>query len=266
MDAMVQGRFSGLWRRAGRALLAALPALGLVPGPWAAEGGRLTVFAAASATPAVKECARLFTAETGVAVDCTFGGSGALLNQIRLERFGDLYIPASDDFMDKAEKEQLVDPATRRNLCWLTPVICVAKGNPKQIKGLKDLGQPGLRVAMADPKAATIGAIAKAAMEAAGVYGEVRNRIVTFASDVQHSVSLLRLKEVDAAFGYDVSQKQSADSIDAVPFEGAKVIAEPVAVLSSSKQKDQAQRFADWLAGPKGREVFVRHGYTVDKP
>lgn len=266
MDTMAYGVIWTVRRRLMGALLAVLPAVCLVPALAAADGGRLTVFAAASSTPAVKEAARLYAAETGVAVDCTFGGSGALLNQIRLEHFGDLYIPASDDFMDKAEAEKLVDPATKKVLCWLTPVICVAKGNPKRIKGLKDLGQPGLRVAMADPKSATIGIIAKAAMEAAGVYGEVRNRIVTFATDVQHAVSLLRLKEVDAAFGYDVSQKQSAELVDAVPFEGARVIAEPVAVISFSKQKEQAQRFAEWLAGPKGREVFTRHGYTVDKP
>jgi molybdate transport system substrate-binding protein len=230
----------------------------------AADGGRLTVLAAASSQPAVKEAARLFTAETGIAVDCSFGGTGGLLNQIRMEHFGDLFIPASDDFMDKAEEEALVDASTRRILCWLQPVICVAKGNPKQIKALKDLAQPGLRVALADPKSATIGTIAKAAMEAAGVYGAVSKRIVTYATDVQHSVSLLRLKEIDATFAYDVSQRQSSEVIDAVPIEGDRAITIPVAVVAFSKQKERAQRFADYLAGPQGRAVFARHGYIID--
>lgn len=237
---------------------------GKAPAP--GRAGRITLLGAASSQPAIKEAASLFAAETGIAVDCSFGGTGALLNQVRMEHFGDLFVPASDDFMDKAEKEALVDATSRRVLCWLLPVICVAKGNPKQIRTLKDLAQPGLRVAMADPKAATIGGIAKAAMEAAGVYGDVSKRIITFATDVQNSISLLRLNEVDAAFAYDVSQRQAADAFDAVPIEGATAITIPVAVVSFSKQKDVAQRFVDYLAGPKGRAVFARHGYTVDKP
>ena len=147
---------------------AALLWLGASAGAAAAPGGRVTVLAAASSQAAVKEAARLFSAETGITVECSFGGTGALLNQIRLEHFGDVYITASGDFMDTAEKEQLVDPASRRVLCWLTPVICVAKGNPKQIKTLGDLAQPGLRVALADPKTATVGIIAKAAMDKIG--------------------------------------------------------------------------------------------------
>jgi molybdate transport system substrate-binding protein len=230
------------------------------------HGGRITVLAAASSQAAVKEAARLFAAENGIAVDCSFGGTGALLNQIRLEHFGDVFISASGDFVDAAEKEQLVDAASRRTLCWLTPVICVAKGNPKQIKTLKDLAQPGLRLALPDPKSATIGIIAKAAMDKAGVYDEVRKRVVTYAKDVQHAVSLMRLKEVDATFGYDVNQRQSAEDMDAIPFEGATPIEQPAAVVAFSKQKEAAQRFLDYLAGPQGRAVFARHGYTVDKP
>jgi len=231
-----------------------------------AQDGRITVLAAASSQAAVKEAARRFAADTGIAVDCSFGGTGALLNQIRLEHFGDVYVTASGDFMDTAGKEQLIDPASRRVLCWLTPVICVAKGNPKQIKAFGDLAQPGLRIALADPKSATVGIIAKAAMEKAGVYAEVRQRIVTFTKDVQEAVSLMRLKEIDATFAYDVNQRQAAEDMDAVPFEGATVIEQPAAVIAFSKQKEQARRFIDYLTGTQGREVFARHGYTVDKP
>ena len=253
-------------------LLAGLAALCLgVPvaaaeGGTAKGGGRLTVFAGAASQPATTEVAKLFTEQTGIKVECSFGGSGTVLNQIRVEHYGDLYIPGSDDYMDKAEKEGLVDLGTRRTICRLQPVICVPKGNPKQIKGLQDLTRPGLRLAIGDPKSVCLGSIAKAALEKAGVYEEVQKRIVTYASDCQQIASLIRMDEVDAAVGYDVFQRQSPDLMDVVPLAGAAAVTVPAGVVSFSKQKELAQRFADYLAGPKGREVFARHGYTVDKP
>jgi molybdate transport system substrate-binding protein len=253
------------------ALLAALSGLWLGTALIAAEGsggktGRLTVFAGAASQPATKEVARLFTAETGIPVDCTFGGSGTVLNQIRIEHFGDIYLPGSDDYMDKAEQEGLVDPVSRRVVCWLLPVICVPKGNPKQIKGLADLARPGLRVTIGDPRSVCLGSIAKAALEKAGIYAAVEKRVVTYAADCQQVANLIRMDEVDAAIGYDVFQRQSPDLMDAIPFAGATAVNVPAAVVTFSKHKVEAQRFADYLAGPKGREVFTRHGYTVDKP
>jgi molybdate transport system substrate-binding protein len=227
---------------------------------------RLTVFAGAASQPATREVAQLFSDETGVRVDCNFGGSGTMLNQIRMEHFGDLYIPGSDDYMDKAEKEELVDAKSRRVICRLLPVICVAKGNPKQIKGIADLARPGLRITIGDPKSVCLGSIAKAAIEEAGIYAEVQKRIVTFASDCQQVASLIRLNEVDAAIGYDVFQRQSPDAMDTVPLPGVRSVTVPVAVVTFSKQKELAQQFADFVSGPKGREIFVRHGYTLDKP
>ena len=74
-----------------------------------AKAERLVVFAGAASQPATTEVAKLFGAETGIRVECSFGGSGTVLNQIRVEHYGDLYIPGSDDYMDRAEKEGLVE-------------------------------------------------------------------------------------------------------------------------------------------------------------
>jgi molybdate transport system substrate-binding protein len=92
-----------------------------------------------------------------------------MLNQMRLEGVGDLYIPTSDDYMERAEAEKLVDSATRRTICWLLPVICVPKGNPGNVRSLADLARPGMRVTIGDPKSVTVGGIAVAALEKAGL-------------------------------------------------------------------------------------------------
>lgn len=231
-----------------------------------ASSERLLVFAGAASQPATSEVARLFAERAGIAVDCHFGGSGTVLNQMKMERIGDLYIPGSDDYMERAEAEKLVDPATRRTVCWLLPVICVPKGNPARLQSLADLGRAGLRVTIGDPKSVCLGSIAVAALEKAGLYESVSPRIVTFASDCQQVASLIRLGEVDAAIGFDVFQRQSPGDMDTLPIAGAPTVSVPVAVSVFSKQPERALKFAEFIAGPEGREVFARHGYTVEKP
>ncbi|MDI6794538.1 MAG: substrate-binding domain-containing protein [bacterium] len=99
----------------------------------------LHVFAGAAGKPAIDEAAKLFEQEYGIKVEVAYGGSGAVLSQILLSQRGDVYIPGSDDYMDKAESKGAVISRTRRIICCLKPSIVVRKGNPKGIKGLEDL-------------------------------------------------------------------------------------------------------------------------------
>lgn len=224
----------------------------------------LVVFAGAASQPATAEAARRFGDATGLRVECTFGGSGAVLNQIQLEQYGDVFIPGSDDYMDLAEERQLVDPTTRRVICFLVPVICVAPGNPLDIRTLTDLARPGMRVAIGDPASVCLGNIAKEAMEALRVYRSVRENIVTFASDCQQVASLIRLQEVDAAVGYDVFGHQSPGQLDVVPLGGEERVRVPAAVVVFSQQAAAARRFVEYVSGPQGRKVFREHGYSTE--
>jgi len=229
----------------------------------AARRDRLVVFAGAASQPATAEVARLFGQRTGIAVDCSFGGSGAVLNQIRIESFGDVYIPGSNDYMDIADDEGQTVPGSRRIICYLTPVICVAEGNPRRIGSLRDLSREGLRVTMGDPGSVCLGSIAKQAFERAGLYALVRENIVTYASNCQQIASLIRVGEVDAAVGYDVFHFQSPDDMDIVPIPGIEQVNIPVAVLIHSIRKERAREFVDFIAGPHGLKVFAKHGYRT---
>lgn len=229
----------------------------------AASGPPLIAFAGAASQPATSEVMKVFEKKTGIPVECMFGGSGAVLNQIRMEHYGDIYVPGSNDYMDIAERERHTDPGTRRVICYLVPTICVRKGNPSRIQSLRDLARPGLRITIGDPGSVCLGVIARDVLQTAGIYEAVRGNIVTFASDCQQVVSLIRLGEVDAAIGYDVFGRQSPSEIELVSIAGAKAVNIPAAVVRYSRQPEKAQRFVEFISGPKGREIFAKHGYTT---
>ena len=86
----------------------------------AAAKTRLMVFAGAASKPPAQEAKKVYEkAHPDVQIDITFGGSGTILQQMMLEQIGDIYMPGSDDFMDKAEAKKAVIPETRKIVAYL---------------------------------------------------------------------------------------------------------------------------------------------------
>lgn len=89
--------------------LVALAALSLFA--TAAQAADITVSAAASLTNAFKEIAEKYQAKYPDAkVQLNFGASGALLQQMSKGAPVDLFASADQATMDKAEKQDLIDP------------------------------------------------------------------------------------------------------------------------------------------------------------
>ena len=93
----------------------------------------VVVFAGSASQPPLEEAAKAFEEKTKIPIVLHQGGSGAILSQIRLTGQGDLYIPGSPDYMDKALEFNLV-AGTPTTIAYLVPALLVAKGNPLKIQ------------------------------------------------------------------------------------------------------------------------------------
>ncbi|MEW5767446.1 MAG: molybdate ABC transporter substrate-binding protein [bacterium] len=238
---------------------------GWLLGGCAGQQNSLHVFAGAAGKPAIEEAVRLFEEDYQVKVDVTYGGSGEVLSQILLSQRGDVYIPGSDDYMDKAENKGVVDGRTRRIICDLKPSIVIRKANPKGINELEDLTQPGLKIAIGTPGAVCLGDIALEVFRQAGIEEKVAPNIVTYAHNCQHLLTLLKLKQVDAIIGWDFYEHLAPQEVEGVelPQEIAQSRNIPAAVISFSKQKKLADKFVRFITGAKGKEIFEKYGYTI---
>lgn len=229
---------------------------------------RLTVFAGAASKPALEELARTYGEKRGIAVDITFGGSGSVLTQCSQEHYGDLYVPGSDDFMDKAAAKEAVLKDTRTPLVYLVPTLGVAKGNPKHVKGLADLSRPDVRVVLGEPKSVCLGAIARDALQAEGIWDKVAPRVVSYATSCENVLQVLLLGEADVIIGWDVFARQHPDKVESIPlpakYSRSRNI--PAAVIKWSTQPEAARTLIEFLAGPEAKPVWQKHGYTIGSP
>jgi molybdate transport system substrate-binding protein len=230
---------------------------------------KITAFCGSASQPVLEEAAKIFKGKTAITVDLLFGGSGTMLSQMKLSRRGDVYIPGSPDYMIKAIRDGVVDPASAVTLAYLILAINVQHGNPMNIQNLSDLIKPGIRVAIGNPEAVCVGLYAVEMLERNGLLKQVEKNIITHAPSCEATASLVVMKKVDAVIGWDVFSKWNPDEIDTVllkPREIPRIAYIPAAVATYSQDKKMAQKFIHFLSSPEGQKIFAKWGYiTTEK-
>ncbi len=132
----------------------------------------LFMYCAAGIRPPVEQVAANYLKEYGAPVQLQYGGSNTLLSQIEVAKTGDLYLAADDTYTDLARQKGLVKEAIP--LANMRPVIAVKKGNPQNIRGIKDLLRDDVKTALGNPDQAAIGKTAQTAAEIGPLAGVER--------------------------------------------------------------------------------------------
>lgn len=233
------------------------------------RGEELLVFAGAAGKPPTEEAARVFEKKTGTKVNVTFGGSGFVLSQMALAKRGDIYFPGSSDYMELAKKKGLVFPETEQRVVYLVPAIGVQKGNPKGVRGLRDLTRPGLRVAIANPEGVCVGLYAVEVIETNLTVAEkaaFRNNLVNYTESCEKTATAISLKAADAVLGWEVFQHWDPDRIEVIPLKAEEITRIgyiPVGVSTLTKNRALAQKFIDFLLSAEGKEIFKKYHYLM---
>jgi len=253
-----------------KGVVLAISALGAVLAMAACGGGEQTLelFVGSATKPATEEVARLFEEKYGVKVELHFGGSGAMLSQMKLTGRGDIYFPGSSDFMEKAKEENLVIPQSERIVVYLIPAINVQKGNPKNIESLEDLARPDVTFAIADPETVCVGLYAAEILDGAGLSQSIRPKIATYAESCAKTASLVALKSVDAVIGWRVFQYWAPEEIETVylgPDQIPRIGYVPIAISKSSKQGALAQQFIDFVTSDEGKAIYAKWHYLISE-
>ncbi len=223
-------------------------------------GVSLIVYCAAGLKKPVEALALQYEQETGVSVSLQYGGTGTLLSQLQIAKRGDLFLAADEGAIADAARLGLIDETLP--LVVQHPVIAVRQGNPKRIATLDDLLRPGVKTALPNPDAASIGKVTRNLLGAdrwdalAAAAAVMKPTVTEVAADVT-------LGAADAAIVWDaiVPQFKGLEAVEQPEFKDHRENAS-AAVLIACKQREEALRFARYLAAPdKGGAVFAEHGF-----
>jgi len=226
-----------------------------------------TVFASAGAKPAIDEICRKFEERHGINVKIIYGGGGEVLSEMILSRSGDVYLAPEQRFMESAEQQGVIDPATKRTIAYMLPAIAVSKGNPKRITILADLAKPGIRVAITRPETTLLGKFAPEIFRKAGLAEAIEKNIVTKTLRPDSVLTMLLLNQIDAGIiwhFYETLASEETEMIPLLPEQLTGIGEMQIALATYSENKKSALQFIDFVISYEGKAIFEKHGYIVD--
>jgi molybdate transport system substrate-binding protein len=254
-----------------RALLLAL-ALALPRLASPAPQRSVAVAVAANMKPAFEEIAARFqAAHPGVEVKATFGASGNFFAQIANGAPFDLFLSADAELPAKVVAQGLAD-GKAFTYAYGKLVVWVPKGSAIDLegKGLAALADPAVqKIAIASPEVAPYGRAAKAALEKAGLYPALKDRIVT-GQNVGQAAQFVQSGNAQAGFVPLSLARTPPLSGEGrawlVPASSYERIAQAGVVLRGAKEAALARELAALITGGGARDILERLGYDLPAP
>ncbi len=226
----------------------------------------ITVSAAASLTDAVKDIASQFEKESpGTDISLNFGSSGNLRMQIEGGAPVDVFASADESQMNTLANKSLIVNSSRKNFAHNSLVLIVPESSTLNITGVKDLTNTEVkRISIGDPETVPVGKYARIALTEAGLWSQLENKMVP-VGDVKQVLTYVGRGEVDAGFVYTTDAKIAAPGTLKIVtnVSVSTPVTYPIAAIYSSKNKENAQKFIDFVTGKEGQEILKKYGFVV---
>lgn len=236
-----------------------------------ARAQAVKVAAAADLKFAMAELAGQFEKQSGAKLDVTYGSSGNFLTQIQNGAPFDLFFSADSEYPKKLEAAGLAEPGTLRE--YAVGHIVIWTPSDSGVNAAKDgwkclLDQRVKKIAMANPEHAPYGRAALAAMKNAGIYEQMKDKLV-YGENISQAAEFVQSGSAQVgivALSLAVSPAMKNGNRWEILPDSYPAIKQAVVLLKSSKNKDAARRFLGFVSGSQGREILQRFGFTVPTP
>ncbi len=205
-------------------------------------------------------------------VVATYGGSGVLCAQLQNTGRGDIYI-CHDPFMPWAESQGLI--TTWDTVGYLDVVIIVPKGNPKGIRKLKDLAQPGLRLGIGNQTYSTSGVITKQMLKKLDYGDAIMNNVRLETKGHQQRCNDVAMGALDASIVWNTVARLFHGKLEIVPIpkeyidavtsatygrSDLKNVKVTIGITRHAGGKEAARRFYRFVT-TQCRDVFKEYGF-----
>jgi len=239
----------------------------VVAGARAVEAQELRVAAAADLKFAMTDLTGQFEKQTGTKVDVTYGSSGNFFAQIQNGAPFDLFFSADIDYPRKLEAAELGEPGTLyeyavgRIVIW-APADATVDVAKLGWNALLDASMQ--KIALANPEHAPYGRAAVAAMQKAGIYEQVKPKLV-YGENISQAAQFVQSGNAQAgivAMSLAVSPAMKDGKRWEIPADMHPPIEQAAIVMKDAKNKDKAKAFLEFVKSPAGRATLTKYGFT----
>ena len=156
---------------------------------------------------------------------------------------------------------QAGDASSPQNFAKNTMEVAVPPNNPAKVTSVNDLAKKSVKVALCQPQV-PCGVVAAEVFKNAGI----TVKPVTLQPDVKSVLTQVELGNVDAGMVYVTDVMAAGTKVKGVtiPASDNASTLYPIATISSSKHKSDAQAFVAYVLSPAGQQVLTAAGF--EKP
>ncbi len=233
----------------------------------AIAAGNVTIFAAASLTNALQDIAAQYQKEKQVDVVASYASSSTLARQIEQGAPADLFISASQQWMDYAIDKQQIVANTRYTLLGNTLVLIAPQDSKidsvvidKKTDWKKLLD--GGRLAVGDPDHVPAGIYAKESLEHLDAWAVLAPEMAR-ANNVRSAMALVERAEapLGIVYGSDAIASNKVKVVGTFSEASHKPIEYPMAIVKGHENQT-VKDFYDYLKSPQATEIFKIYGFT----
>jgi molybdate transport system substrate-binding protein len=226
----------------------------------------LSVAAAADLNFALRDVAAAYQKDTGNTLNISYGSSGNFFTQIQNGAPFDLFFSADVNFPRQLEAASLAEPGTLYQYATGKIVLWVPAASKLDIsKGLSVFLDPSIKkIAIANPKHAPYGRAAEAALRKAGIYDQIESKLV-FGENISQTAQFVETGNADigiVALSLAIAPTMKPNGrYTEVPADFYPALQQGAVVLASSKKKDLAKQFLNYMKGPKAKTILSQYGF-----
>ncbi len=183
--------------------------------------------------------------------------SGALAQQIENGAPYDVFLSANAQFVDQLAAHGKLSPNSVRAYAEGRLGVLWRDGKPHE---MNDLRETWIRfIALANPKLAPYGLAAEQALEHAGLWESVRQKVV-YGENVRQALQLFESGNADVVITANSLLKGKDAQL--IPEDWHQPILQKAGIVAGTKNAESSAVFLDFLTSPQGQAVFANYGFS----
>jgi molybdate transport system substrate-binding protein len=228
----------------------------------------LRIAAASDLQFALTDLASQYEKQSGAKLSITFGSSGNFFAQIQNGAPFDLFFSADISYPQKlieagfAESDSRYTYAFGRIVLWLPSDSPI---NPAQMQWKTLVDARIQKIAIANPEHAPYGRAAVAALQKAGVYQQVKSKLV-YGENISQAAQFVQSDSAQAgilAMSLTFAPAMNSGKTWEIPRNSYSPLEQAVVLLKSSPNKPAARAFLAFLRTDPARAMLARYGFAL---
>lgn len=221
----------------------------------------ITVAAAADLSLALPKVGEAFRKKTGQPVTFSFGASGMLAKQIAEGAPFDLFAAANVELVDNVIRSGACDGTTKASYARGRVVLAWRAGAPAPTSLAELALARWKRIAIAKPETAPYGRAAVEALRAAGIYDQVKDRLI-IGENVRHALQIVESGNADLALTSLALVGTNATLGHLVIDERLhQPIEQALVVCQKGPRTSGGRAFAEYLRSDEAKQILSGFGF-----